>query len=77
MYAIEFSHDAIADLRWFTRNEQNWILDSIEASLQFEPDVETRNRGQLRPNKTAGWKLRIGKFRDTMTSIDPSCWFQS
>jgi mRNA-degrading endonuclease RelE of RelBE toxin-antitoxin system len=25
--------------------------------------VETRNRKQLRPNQTAEWELRVGKFR--------------
>ena len=63
MYTIEFNQDAIADLKWFQKSEQNRMLDGIEANLQFESTVETRNRGQLRPNRTAEWKLRIVKLR--------------
>ncbi len=63
MYDIEFSDDALADLRWFKKPEQNEILDGIEANLRYEPTVETRNRKRLRPNDTAEWELRIGKYR--------------
>ena len=63
MYAIEFSREAMEDLKWFRKIEQNIILDAIEDSLRHQATVETRNRGQLRPNQTAEWKLRIGDFR--------------
>ena len=51
------------DLEWFRKNEQQEILDVIEVQLEHQPTVETRNRFQLRPNQTAEWELRIGKFR--------------
>ncbi|MDM8527472.1 hypothetical protein QUF58_04600 [Anaerolineales bacterium HSG24] len=63
MFNIEFSDDAIADLQWFKKREQNIILDGIEANLRYEPTVETRNRKRLRPNQTAEWELRISKYR--------------
>lgn len=63
MYAIEFTNEALTDLKWFKRHEQNAILDGIEANLRYEPTVTMRNRAQLRPNQTAEWKLRLGKFR--------------
>jgi mRNA-degrading endonuclease RelE of RelBE toxin-antitoxin system len=63
MFEIEFTPEAEQDLKWFRKNEQNVILDGIEAQLRYEPTVETRNRKQLRPNKTAEWELRVGKFR--------------
>ncbi len=63
MYDIEFSDTAKQDLKWFKKYEQKIILDGIDANLKYEPDVETRNRKQMRPNPVAEWELRIGKFR--------------
>jgi mRNA-degrading endonuclease RelE of RelBE toxin-antitoxin system len=63
MYEIEFSEQAFEDLKWFKKLQQNEILDRIEANLKYEPAVFTRNRGRRRPNDTAEWKLRIGKYR--------------
>jgi len=63
MYRIELGRDAIEDLKWFKKHEQNEILDGIEANLRYEPTIETRNRNRLRPNKTTEWELRLGKHR--------------
>ncbi len=63
MFEIEFTPKAELDLEWFRKNEQQEILDAVEAQLEYQPTVETRNRFQLRPNQTAEWELRIGKFR--------------
>ena len=63
MYEIEFSDDALEDLESLKKNEQNEVLDDIDANLRYEPAVETRNRKRLRPNQTAEWELRIGRFR--------------
>lgn len=38
-------------------------MDGIDATLVVEPTLETTNRGRLRPNATAEWKLRLGKYR--------------
>jgi len=63
MYEIEFSDDALQDLKSLKKNEQNEVLDDIDANLRHEPAIETRNRKRLRPNQTAEWELRIGQFR--------------
>ena len=63
MYEIEFSDEAIGDLRWFRKHEQQVILDGIESQLRYEPIVETRNRKRRRPNRLSDWELRIGKYR--------------
>lgn len=76
MYEIEFTDKALADLRWFRRDEQNTILDGIEANLRYEPTVETRNRAPLRPNQTAEWKLRLGNFR-VYYDVDAAAQFVS
>ena len=57
MYEIEFSDDALQDLESLKKNEQNEVLDDIDANLRYEPAVETRNRKRLRPNQTAEWEL--------------------
>ncbi|MGQ0594295.1 MAG: type II toxin-antitoxin system RelE family toxin [Gammaproteobacteria bacterium] len=35
----------------------------IEASLVYQPSVETRQRKPLRPNDLSAWELRVGDFR--------------
>jgi mRNA-degrading endonuclease RelE of RelBE toxin-antitoxin system len=62
-YKIGFTESALEDLAWFRKNEQNEIRDGIYENLGHEPTVETHNRKRLRPNETAEWELRIGKFR--------------
>jgi len=63
MYRIEYTADALEDIRAFKRFEQNQIVDEIDNQLQYDPSVETRNRKRLRPNRVAEWELRIGRFR--------------
>ena len=63
MFEIEFTDQAIQDLEWFKKYEQNVIIDGIEASLCYEPTTETRNRKPLRPNDTAEWELKLGVYR--------------
>ena len=63
MYEIEYAPQAVEDLKWFSRREQNIVLDGIDANLRHEPTFETRNRKRLRPNATAEWGLRIGNLR--------------
>ena len=62
-YNVSFTESALEDLAWFKKNEQNEIRDGIYENLEYEPTVETRHRKKLRPNETAEWELRIGKFR--------------
>lgn len=63
MYQIEYTEDAEQDLRSFRKFERKYIVDEIDANLQHEPTMETRNRKRLRPNDIADWELRIGKYR--------------
>lgn len=63
MFEIEFTDQAIEDLQWFKKHEQNVIIDGIEANLSYQPTNETRNRKPLRPNNTAEWELRLGEYR--------------
>lgn len=62
-YDILFTESALEDLAWLKKREQNEIRDGIYANLQYEPALETRNRKRLRPNETAEWELRIGRYR--------------
>ncbi len=63
MYQIEYTLEAVADLKSLKKSEQGAILDAIDVQLRYEPTVETRNRKQMRPNAIAQWELRIGQFR--------------
>lgn len=63
MFEIEFTDQAIEDLQWFKKYEQNVIIDGIEVNLLYEPTIETRNRKPLRQNNTAEWELRLGEYR--------------
>lgn len=65
MYTVEFTYEAEDDLGWFSRREQNIILDGIESNLIYEPNVITRNRHPCRDDKAkiADWELRLGVFR--------------
>lgn len=63
MYEIEYTPEAREDLNSFRKFEQKRILDEIDAQLQYEPNVETRNRKKPRPNDVAEWELRIDNVR--------------
>lgn len=63
MYEIEFTPEAIEDLKPFRKFEQQTIISGIDTRLKYEPTVETRNRFQMRSNDVAEWELRIGKYR--------------
>lgn len=63
MYRIDYTPQAIGDLKIFKKHEQKQIVDGIDVQLRYEPTVETRNRKRTRPNSIARWELRIGAFR--------------
>ncbi len=44
MYEIEFTPEAVKDLRYLKKFEQNIVIDAIETQLIYEPAVETKNR---------------------------------
>jgi mRNA-degrading endonuclease RelE of RelBE toxin-antitoxin system len=60
---IEYTPEAIDDLKLFKKYEQQSIFDQVDEQLLYEPTLETRNRKKLRPNNVAEYELRIGKFR--------------
>jgi mRNA-degrading endonuclease RelE of RelBE toxin-antitoxin system len=63
MYQIEYTSQAVVDLKSFKKNEQVQIVENIQIQLRYEPIIETRNRKRMRPNNTAEWELRVGEFR--------------
>ena len=63
MYEIEYTLEAIEDLKAFRKSEQQLIVDQITDQLSNEPTRETRNRKRLRPNNVSAFELRITKFR--------------
>ena len=63
MYEIEYTLEAMEDLKRFRRYEQQLIVDQIDEQLSYEPSHETRNRKRLRPNTVAEFELRITRFR--------------
>ena len=63
MFEIEFTPEAIEDLRSLKRVERKQILAELESQLSYEPAIETQNRKRLRPNKLAEWELRAERFR--------------
>lgn len=54
MYDIEFTSEAIEDLKSFRKFGQQTIISGIDTQLRYEPAVETRNR--MRPNDVAEWE---------------------
>jgi len=63
MYDIEYTLEAIVDLKSFRKYQQQLIVDQITQQLSYEPAQETRNRKRLRPNSVAEFELRITRFR--------------
>jgi len=63
MFRIEFTPEAIDDLRLLRKHDQQMIVSEIEGQLPHQAAQETRNRKRLRPNQLAEWELRLGDFR--------------
>ena len=62
-FQIEFTPEAVDDLRLFRKAQKKRIIEEIEVQLVHEPMRETSNRKRLRPNRIAEWELRIDDFR--------------
>ncbi len=62
-YRIEFSPDSLEHLRTLTARQQTIVLATITEQLVYEPNVPTRNRKLMRPNRFATWELRIDTLR--------------
>ena len=63
MFKIEFTPEAIEDIRLLRKRERKQVIEGIENQLKYQPAQATRNRKKLRPNDVAEWELRVGKFR--------------
>ena len=63
MFAIQFTPEALDDVRQLRKFDQRIIMTAIEEQLQHQPVEETRNRKRLRPNALAEWELRVDTFR--------------
>jgi mRNA-degrading endonuclease RelE of RelBE toxin-antitoxin system len=62
-YRIEYSPDAVDQLRSLAVRDQRTVTDTIDEQLAHQPLAETRNRKPMRPNPVAPWELRIGRIR--------------
>ena len=60
---IEFTTEALEDLRLLRTYDQRRVVESVEEQLRHQPTQETRNRKRLRPNELAEWELRVATFR--------------
>ena len=63
MYEIEYTLEAVEDLKRFRKYEQRQIVDEIDGQLLHEPSRETRNRKRLRTNVVSEYELRTRQFR--------------
>ena len=63
MLQIDFTPEAVEDLRSLRKYDQRMIVASIEGQLPHQATEESRNRKRLRPNQLAEWELRVGDFR--------------
>ncbi len=63
MFKVEFTPEAVEDMRLLRKYERIRVIEEIENQLVHQPAQETRNRKRLRPNKVAEWELRADKFR--------------
>jgi mRNA-degrading endonuclease RelE of RelBE toxin-antitoxin system len=63
MFRLEFTPEALEDLRLLRAYDQRRVIEAVQAQLRHQPAQETRNRKRLRPNALAEWKVRIATFR--------------
>lgn len=63
MFKVEFTPEAVEDMRLLRKYERKRVIEEIENQLVHQPTQEARNRKKLRPNKVAEWELRADKFR--------------
>ena len=63
MYHIEFTPEAVEDLRSLRKYDQEQIIGAIEGQLPLQATESSRNRKQPRPNRLSEWELRVGDFR--------------
>lgn len=74
MFQIQFTSEAIEDLRQLRTYEQRRLIQAIDSQLLHQPTQPTQNRKLLRLNILAQWELRVDTMRlfydvDTALSI--------
>jgi len=52
-FVIQFSPQALDHLKYFTKRDQQIILNAIEVHLSDQPDRQTRKRKKLEENPLA------------------------
>jgi len=57
VFEIEFTQEALDDIRQYRRRERRRIITGIEDQLKHQAMQETKNRKRLRPNELAEWEL--------------------
>ena len=62
-YEIRFLDDAEEHLKHLTARERSIILTAIAEQLMHEPATPARNRGQMRENELAQYRLRVSHLR--------------
>jgi mRNA-degrading endonuclease RelE of RelBE toxin-antitoxin system len=59
VYGIEFSPEADDQLKSLAARDRTMLLDQVCEQLTHQPTLATRNRGPLRPNPVAQFRLRV------------------
>lgn len=63
-YRIEFTKQALEDIKSFRKTDQVSILDHIELHLGHDPTFQSKSRIKaLRPGTFPPYRLRVGEFR--------------
>ncbi|HEX9733914.1 MAG TPA: type II toxin-antitoxin system RelE/ParE family toxin [Thermoanaerobaculia bacterium] len=62
-FKIDITRTAYGHLASFQQYDRNRIFDGIKDQLTHQPNLEARNRKELRDNPIADWELRIDPFR--------------
>lgn len=62
-FEVEFTPGAEEDLDYYAQYVQRIIVKAILVHLQFDANVPTKRRKQLRPNPLAPWELRVSEYR--------------
>lgn len=62
-YRIEYSPATGEHLAALSARQRAIVFDTVDEQLVHQPDVETRNRKSMRPNRLAPWELRMGELR--------------
>jgi mRNA-degrading endonuclease RelE of RelBE toxin-antitoxin system len=62
-FTIKITRGAEADIAWFNAHDRRVILAGLEVHLKHQPMFKTRRVKPIRPNRVAGWELRLGDFR--------------